>query len=73
MREPAIFTLLVGTVASFREVYHMATYASGALILTWTPLVGAFAVTYTLMVLMGTAIRYVYRTLFLTTAGLASW
>jgi hypothetical protein len=56
----------VGKVASFREVYRMAAYASGALILAWIPLVGAFAVTYALMVLMGIAIRYVYRTSFLT-------
>jgi hypothetical protein len=56
----------VGKVASFREVYRMAAFASGALILAWIPLVGAFAVTYALMVLMGIAIRYVYRTSFLT-------
>jgi hypothetical protein len=56
----------VGKVASFQEVYRMAAYASGALILAWIPLVGAFAVTYALMVLMGIAIRYVYRTSFLT-------
>jgi hypothetical protein len=44
----------------------MAAYSSGALILAWIPLVGAFAVTYALMVLMGIGIRYVYRTSFLT-------
>jgi hypothetical protein len=56
----------VGKVASFREVYRMAAYAFGALVLAWIPIVGAFAVTYALMVLMGIAIRYVYRTSLLT-------
>ncbi len=56
----------IGKVSSFREVYRMAAYAFGALILAWIPVVGAFAVTYALMVLMGIGIRYVYRTSFLT-------
>jgi hypothetical protein len=56
----------VGKVSSFREVYRMAAYAFGALILAWIPIVGAFAITYALMVLMGIGIRFVYRTSFLT-------
>jgi hypothetical protein len=56
----------IGKVSSFREVYRMAAYAFGALILAWIPIVGAFAVTYALMVLMGIGIRFVYRTSFLT-------
>jgi hypothetical protein len=56
----------VGKVGSFREVYRMAAYAFGALVLAWIPLVGAFTVTYALMVLMGIGIRFVYRTSFLT-------
>jgi hypothetical protein len=56
----------VGKVSGFREVYRMAAYAFGALILAWIPVVGAFAVTYALMVLMGIAVRVVYRTSFLT-------
>jgi hypothetical protein len=56
----------VGKVSNFREVYRMAAYASGALILAWIPIIGAFAVTYALMVLMGIGIRFVYRTSFLT-------
>src|SRR5215204_5954562 len=55
----------VGKVSRFREVYRMAAYAFGALILAWIPAVGAFAVTYALMVLMGIAVRIVYRTSFL--------
>jgi hypothetical protein len=55
----------VGKVSGFREVYRMAAYAFGALILAWVPLVGAFAVTYALMVVMGIAVRIVYRTSFL--------
>ena len=46
----------------------MAAYASGALILAWIPIVGAFAITYALMVLMGTGVRLVYRTSLLTAA-----
>ena len=56
----------VGKVSSFREVYRMAAYAFGALILAWIPIVGAFAVTYALMVLMGIGVRFAYRTSFLT-------
>jgi hypothetical protein len=56
----------VGQVGTFREVYRMAAYAFGALILAWLPIVGAFAVTYALMVLMGIAVRTVYRTSLLT-------
>ena len=56
----------VGKVSSFWEVYRMAAYACGALILSPVPLVGAFAVTYALMVLMGIGVRFVYRTSFLT-------
>jgi hypothetical protein len=56
----------VGKVASFREVYRMAAYAFGALVLAWIPIVGAFVITYALMVLMGIGVRLVYRTSFLT-------
>jgi hypothetical protein len=56
----------VGKISSFREVYRMAAYASGALILAWIPIVGAFAVTYALVVLMGIGVRFAYRTSFLT-------
>ena len=56
----------VGKVSSFWEIYRMAAYACGALILSPVPLVGAFAVTYALMVLMGIGVRFVYRTSFLT-------
>jgi hypothetical protein len=56
----------VGKVSGFREVYRMAAYACGALILAWVPIVGAFAITYALMVVMGIAVRLVYRTSLLT-------
>ena len=56
----------VGKVGTFREVYRMAAYAFGAMILAWIPIDGAFAVTYALMVLMGVAVRTVYRTSLLT-------
>ncbi len=58
----------VGKVSSFREIYRMAAYAFGALVLAWIPILGAFAVTYALMILMGIGIRFVYRTSLLTAA-----
>ena len=56
----------VGKVSSFTEVYRMAAYAAAALIFAWIPILGAFAFTYALMVLMGIGIQSVYRASFLT-------
>ncbi|HJQ30023.1 MAG TPA: YIP1 family protein [Rubrobacter sp.] len=56
----------VGKVSSFTEVYRIAAYAAAALVLAWIPILGAFAFTYALMVLMGIGIHSVYRTSFLT-------
>lgn len=56
----------VGKVSSFREVYRIAAYAWGAVILAWIPVLGAFAITYSLMVLMGIGVRFIYRTSLLT-------
>jgi hypothetical protein len=52
----------VGKVSGFREVYRMAAYAAAALVFAWIPILGAFAFTYALMVLMGIGIQSVYRT-----------
>jgi hypothetical protein len=57
----------VGKVSGFREVYRMAAYAAAALVLAWIPVLGAFAFTYALIVLMGIGIHSVYETTFLTT------
>lgn len=56
----------VGKVGNLQEVYRMAAYAYGAMVLAWIPGVYAFAITYMLMILMGFGIRTVYRTSFLT-------
>ncbi len=56
----------VGKVSGFTEVYRMAAYAAAVLVLAWIPILGAFAFTYVLMVLMGIGIHSVYRTSFLT-------
>ena len=56
----------VGKVSGFTEVYRMAAYAAAVLVLAWIPILGAFAFTYALMVLMGIGIHSVYRTTFLT-------
>jgi hypothetical protein len=57
----------VGKVSGFREVYRMAAYAAAALVFAWIPILGAFAFTYALIVLMGIGIQSVYGTTFLTT------
>jgi hypothetical protein len=57
----------VGNVSGFREVYRMAAYAAAALVFAWIPILGAFAFTYALIVLMGIGIQSVYGTSFLTT------
>jgi hypothetical protein len=54
-------------VSGFREVYRMAAYAAAALVFAWIPILGAFAFTYALIVLMGIGIQSVYGTSFLTT------
>jgi len=56
----------VGKVSGFTEIYRMAAYAAAVLVLAWIPILGAFAITYALMVLMGIGIHSVYRTSFLT-------
>jgi hypothetical protein len=57
----------VGKVSGFKEVYRMAAYAASALVLAWIPILGAFAITYALMVLMGMGIQSAYKTSFITT------
>jgi hypothetical protein len=57
----------VGKVSSFTEVYRMAAYAASALVFAWIPILGAFAFTYALMVLMGIGIQSAYKTSSLTT------
>ena len=57
----------VGKVAGFAEVYRMAAYAASALVFAWIPILGAFAFTYALMVLMGIGIQNSYKTSFITT------
>jgi hypothetical protein len=56
----------VGKVSGFTEIYRMAAYAASVLVLAWIPILGAFAFTYALMVLMGIGIQSVYKTSFLT-------
>jgi hypothetical protein len=57
----------VGKVSSFAEVYRMAAFAASALVFAWIPILGAFAFTYALMVLMGIGIQSAYKTSFVTT------
>jgi hypothetical protein len=57
----------VGRISSFTEIYRLAAYAAAALVLAWIPVLGAFAFTYALIILMGIGIHSVYGTSFLTT------
>jgi hypothetical protein len=57
----------VGKVSGFAEVYRLAAYAASALVFAWIPILGAFAFTYALMVLMGMGIQSAYKTSFITT------
>jgi hypothetical protein len=59
--------MFVGKVSGFAEVYRMAAYAASALVFAWIPILGAFAFTYALMVLMGIGIQSAYKTSFITT------
>lgn len=61
----------VGKAGSFEEVYRIAAYAFGAMIFFWIPILGAFAVTYAFMVLMGIGISSVYGTPLITTVVVA--
>lgn len=56
----------VGKVGDFRQMFRMAAYAYSAMVLAWVPLVGAFAITYSLMVTMGIGVRFIHRTSFMT-------
>jgi hypothetical protein len=55
----------IGKVSRYTEVYRMAAYAASALVFAWIPILGAFAFTYALMVLMGIGIKTIYKTSFL--------
>jgi hypothetical protein len=57
----------VGKVSSLTEVYRVAAYAASALVFAWIPILGAFAFTYALMVLMGIGIQSAYKTSLITT------
>jgi hypothetical protein len=57
----------VGKVSSLTEVYRVAAYAASALVFAWIPILGAFAFTYALIVLMGIGIQSAYKTSLITT------
>lgn len=61
-----VLKTFVGDVADYRQLYEMFGYAYGPMVLALVPVVGAFAFTYSTLVLMAIAIRSVYRTSFLT-------
>lgn len=56
----------IGDVAGFRQMYRMLAYASGAMVFSWIPFLGAFFFAYAVLVLMAVGIRSVYGATFLT-------
>lgn len=62
----AVLKTFVGDVAGYRQLYRMLAYASGAMVFSWIPFLGAFFFTYATLVLMAIGIRSVYRVSFLT-------
>jgi hypothetical protein len=62
----AVLKTFVGDVARFRQLYRMLAYASGAMVFSWIPFLGAFFFAYATFVLMAIGVRSVYRTSFLT-------
>lgn len=61
-----VLKTFIGSVADFRQMYRMLAYASGAMVFSWIPFLGAFFFAYTAFVLMAIGIRSVYRATFLT-------
>lgn len=61
-----VLKTFVGDIAEYRQMYRMLAYASGAMVFSWIPFLGAFFFTYATLVLMAIGIRSVYRTSFLT-------
>ncbi len=57
----------IGADGDYRRIFRMAAYAYGAMFLAPVPVIGAFAVTYSLMVVMGIGVHVVYRSAFMTT------
>lgn len=51
----------LGRVSGFSEVYRMLAYACSAMILAWVPVVNAIAFTYALMVVMGIAVKTIFK------------
>lgn len=61
-----VIKTFIGDVAEFKQLYRMLAYASGAMVFSWIPVLGAFFFTYTTLVLMAIGIRNVYRATFMT-------
>lgn len=58
--------VFIGRVGDFGQIFRMASYGFGGMAFAWIPLIGAFAITYSLLVTMVIGIRYVFSTTFIT-------
>jgi hypothetical protein len=56
----------VGKVGDLRQIYRLVAYAYAAFAFAWVPILGAVAIPYALLVVMGIAIKEVYGASFLT-------
>ncbi|MGI8540120.1 MAG: YIP1 family protein, partial [Rubrobacteraceae bacterium] len=57
----------IGGDGDFRRIFRMSAYAYGAMFLAPMPIIGAFAVTFSLMIVMGVGVHVIYRSAFMTT------
>ncbi|MGI8650864.1 MAG: hypothetical protein ACR2KW_10895 [Rubrobacter sp.] len=58
--------VFIGKVGSFGQLFRMSAYAFSGMIFAWLPFIGAFAITYSLLVAMVIGIRYVFSTTLIT-------
>lgn len=59
--------LFIGGEGDYRRVFRMAAYSYSAMFLATIPIIGAFAMTYSLMVVMGVGVYFIYRPAFMAT------
>lgn len=58
--------VFIGKVGDFGQLFRMSAYAFSAMIFAWLPFIGAFAITYAILVSMLIGIRYVFSTTLIT-------
>lgn len=59
--------MFIGGEGDYRQAFRMAAYAYSAMFIAPIPIIGAFAVTYSMMIVMGVGLYVIYRSAFMTT------